>query len=268
MLGGGESFAEMLATFRKNPALADLPLLVFHYPNNGSLACSGEFLAREMARVLAEPAQALFVCHSAGGLVVRYYTERKQGPFQYAVFLGTPHQGSSLRRLKFLMDLSEFGGAAFKIGFPATIAKIIPEGKGEIANDLEPDSLFLRHLGQDAERAKRYHVIYGKVLRGPGGFLAAITMVNMLNHFRPELIKLVEDKGGKNRITEHAKTAIRDFMIPEEILNGDLVVRVPSARLAGANEDPASGLSHPQLLTDPEMIRRVMKIVASKRTKS
>jgi triacylglycerol esterase/lipase EstA (alpha/beta hydrolase family) len=99
MHGDGNSFRDLCSVLADHPDVRDAELLVFLFPANGSLACGGEMLAREMARVVRDPARASFVGHSAGGLVFRYYAEKKHGAFDRAVLLGVPHAGSQLTPL-------------------------------------------------------------------------------------------------------------------------------------------------------------------------
>ena len=100
------------------------------------------------------------------GYDLRYYAEKKRGAFDQVIFVGTPHGGSMMTGVKFLLDAEEFVGTAFKLGLPEGIAETVAEGQGAMGHDLMPDSLFLRHLGHDPELARRYRVICGRVF-GP-----------------------------------------------------------------------------------------------------
>src|SRR5439155_2317862 len=128
MHGDDGSFRHFLAFLASDKRTAGRPLLVFRHPGNGSLAHSGRFLRNEMARVVASPARASFVCHSAGGLVFRYYAEKLGGDFDRAVLLGTPNAGSLLTPLKFLADAAEFA-SDLKMGLPAAITATLSEGR-------------------------------------------------------------------------------------------------------------------------------------------
>src|SRR5262249_6478839 len=128
-----------------------------------SLAHAGRFLRNEMARVVRAPARASFVCHSAGGLVFRYYAERLGGALDPAPLLGAPHAGSRVQPLEHLADLAEFA-RDLRFGLPRAITATLTEGDGALTPDVQPDSLFLRHLGHDPKLARRYEVVYGNCL--------------------------------------------------------------------------------------------------------
>src|SRR5262249_23161325 len=138
-------------------------LLVFRYPNNGSLARAGVFLDHEMRRGVVKPARAGFVCFSAGGLVGGYYAERPQGGVGPGGLLGAPNGGSRMASLKALLDAGEFFDLV-KLGVPKAITKTLREGRGEIGHDLHPDSLFLRYLGGRPRDPKRYLLFSGSYL--------------------------------------------------------------------------------------------------------
>src|SRR5205085_9529231 len=109
------------------------------------------------------------------------------------------------------------------------VRKNIPEGQGELGNDMEPDSLFLRYLGQDGDLARRYHIIYGQVLRGPGGFVLKTALIQLVQQLRPELLKLAEKHLGKGKISANVQPAFKEFTSPERMLDGDLAASVASA---------------------------------------
>src|SRR5262249_5242566 len=129
MYGGKDSFALFLRFFAEQKDCAHRPLLIFRHPGNSSLARSGLLLSRQVKEVIGSPARATFVWHSAGGLVFRFYAEKLRGEFERAVILATPHQGSDLTRLKFLIDLLEFAGA-MRFGLREGIARTVAEGRG------------------------------------------------------------------------------------------------------------------------------------------
>src|SRR5262249_32076056 len=158
-------------------------LLCFRYPNNQGLAPSGEFLAREMARVVRSPDRAVFVCHSAGGLVFRDYAERKGSAFDRAIFLGTPHGGSSVIRFKFLLDAWKGAQGFLKVNpldalsVGPVVEAVAAEGQGEIGHDLEPDSLFLRYLGEESKFVDRYAIVHGRLWKRTNPVLDGLAKV-------------------------------------------------------------------------------------------
>src|ERR1019366_2506443 len=100
------------------------PLIVFRYPATGSIARCGKFLANQVRDLVPVQTPLTFVCYSAGGLVFRTYAERLNGSFDRAIFIATPHAGSDLTQLAFLVDLFEFAGLLGK-GFPAAVAETV-----------------------------------------------------------------------------------------------------------------------------------------------
>src|SRR5262249_20274217 len=132
-------------------------------PANGSLARSGLFLAREVKRLVPAPEKVTFICHSAGGLVFRWYAERQGGGFDRAELLAGPNAGRRAAELRLLVDLAAFAGR-LREGCFAAVSRSVAEGQGEVGLDLRPDSLFLRYLGSDRRRAARYHVYTGTSL--------------------------------------------------------------------------------------------------------
>jgi Zn-dependent protease with chaperone function/pimeloyl-ACP methyl ester carboxylesterase len=257
--GSMRTFRDYLITCSENEALRDRKLLVFRYPNNSSLGRCGHFLSNEMRRVVAAPDKAFFVCHSAGGLVFRWYAEVAKQPFDRAVLLSTPNEGSSLTSLKYLADLSAFADER-KMNGPGAIARMIPEGSGQIIFDVHEDSLFLRRLGHNADLAKRYHVFSGECLTrvqviAVGTAIAAAKRV-MLNRVLPRIDAPV--------LRRQAMTRVERWRLPPEISRGDLVVSVRSALLKGAGHSTRTALNHEQFKTDEQVIGDVMESILGK----
>lgn len=257
--GGNESFAAYLRAFASAPELRGRTLLVFRYPGNGSLARAGRFLASEMGRVMAAPERTAFVCHSAGGLVFRYYAEVLREGFEQAHLLGVPNQGSNLTALKFLVDVGAFVGD-LPGGLTQAIALTVPEGRGQIAHDLHPDSLFLRHLGQDRRLAGRYHVYYGEYLsRGEAlalevAFAAWKRLVTgrWATRLMPPTLK------------RQALPRLPELRLPAEVLRGDLIVSSRSGGLRGAGRVTKTGLRHQALRSDEAVMRQVLAAIGGK----
>jgi len=263
MKGEGESFATLLRTAARRDDLEQRPLLAFRYPNDGSLTRAGEFLGREMARVVQAPERAVFVCHSAGGLIFRYYAERKKGAFERVFFLGTPHGGSDMTALKFLLDAGRFVRVAWNLGLPDAVARTIAEGRGEIGHDLMPDSLFLRYLGDEppAELARRYHIYYGRYYTGPIGLVLKAAW----QQARPQVRERMADRIPSPLVKRLVVEAIDKVDLPLEVLVGDLLVAVSSAtRLKGVEDLTATRLDHMSLLSDPQLIRQVLDRIAKR----
>jgi Zn-dependent protease with chaperone function len=253
------TFAAFLAFLGKQDELEGRPLLFFRFPNNESLAKCGRFLHNEMARVVLAPEKTTFLCHSAGGLVVRYYTEVMKGAFDRAILLATPNGGSTLVPLKYLVDLAQFAGA-LKSGLVEAIAATFPEGRGQITHDLHPDSLFYRHLGSDRKMAARYRVYYGQVLDVGqalalrAGFAAAKT------YLRERVFAAVKVP----ELNRQGEALLDAWPVPDELFFGDGVVTVPSARLPGAAKTVRTRCNHLSILIDGEVMRQVVQDVVER----
>jgi len=249
--GGRHSFEEFLRYFSKQKDLKDRPLLCFIYPNNGSLSRAGQMLANEMTRVVGDAKQTSFVAHSAGGLTVRYYVEKLGSACERAFLLGTPNEGSNLTKIKFLLDAGQFI-RLLRRGLPDAIANIVAQGDGQISHDLQPESLFLRYLGHDAKAAGKYHIVYGKALLGTTAKGLAIVLdtarLSLQDHvdgIRAPLLKSMLQR------------VVAQLQLPDEIAEGDWIVRMGSARLEGSASEMETRLNHQTLKTNEEVMRAV-----------
>jgi pimeloyl-ACP methyl ester carboxylesterase len=257
--GSMRTFRDYLIACSENEALRERKLLVFRYPNNSSLGRCGQFLVNEMRRVVAAPDKAFFVCHSAGGLVFRWYAKAAKQPFDRAVLLSTPNEGSSLASLKYLADLSAFADE-LKMNGPGAIARMIPEGSGQIIHDVHEDSLFLRRLGRNADLAKRYHVFSGDCLRP----VQVIALGTAIAAAKRVMLKRVLPRIDAPVLRRQAMTRIERWHLPREISHGDLVVSVRSALLKDAGRTTRTALNHDAFKTDEQVIREVMESILGK----
>jgi pimeloyl-ACP methyl ester carboxylesterase len=248
-----ENFFRELA--RRGEAAA-YKVLFFRYPNNGSLSAAGELLAREIRRVVSTPERATFIAHSAGGLVFRYYAEKKRGGFERAVLLGTPNGGVGLTQLKFIVDAGTFF-RDLKFGLPKAIERAVREGTRQLTHDLHADSLFLRSLGYDADLAARYDIYCGRRFNDIEalGLTAAASVAQRL--LSQEVVRRVEQPRWKEQL---ARLADR-LELPVEVADGDLIVSVDSATLPNARETTVRRLNHLELASDRELIEEVLDAV-------
>ncbi|MGH7171638.1 MAG: esterase/lipase family protein, partial [Gemmataceae bacterium] len=257
--GSMRTFHDYLKAFAKDGELSRRKLIVFRYPNNSSLSRCGQFLTNEMRRVVVAPEKAFFVCHSAGGLVFRWYAEVRKRPFDRAVLLSTPNKGTSLTSLKYLADLSAFIDE-LKMSGPGALARMLPEGEGQGVYDVNADSLFLRYLGHNADLAKRYHVFSGEYLRtgqviALGVGIAAAKRV-MTNRLLPRIDSPV--------LRRQALRRVDHWHLPREISRGDLVVSVRSALLKDAGHATKTTLNHEEFKSDEKVIQEVMDSILGK----
>jgi hypothetical protein len=251
--GTMRTFRDYLPAFAEQPGLRGRKLLVFRYPNNSSLGRCGEFLVNEMRRAVVAPGKAAFVCHSAGGLVFRWYAEVLKGPFDRAVLLSTPNEGTSLTALKYLADLGALV-EEMKLNGPGALARMIPEGDGAVIYDVHEDSLFLRHLGHDAKLAKRYYVFSGDCLTRVEVVALRAAVVAARRVLENRVLPRIESPV----LRRQALRRIDRWHLPREISRGDLVVSVQSALLEDAGRSTRTALNHEQFLRDELVIRDVM----------
>jgi Zn-dependent protease with chaperone function/pimeloyl-ACP methyl ester carboxylesterase len=257
--GSMRTFGDFLQAFSEDQELRRRKLLVFRYPNNSSLGRCGQFLVSEVRRVVVAPEKAFFVCHSAGGLVFRWYAEARKRPFDRAILLSTPNEGTSLTSLKYIADLCAFFDE-WKMNGPGALERMLPEGEGQIIDDVHADSLFLRYLGYNTDLAKRYHVYSGEFLRPvqviamKAGIAAARRVLS--NRLLPRLESPV--------LRRQALRRVERWHLPIEISQGDLVVSVQSALLKDAGRSTRTDLSHERFKTDEELIQDVMDSIRGK----
>jgi pimeloyl-ACP methyl ester carboxylesterase len=251
--GGMRTFRNYLQAFAEDRELGRRKLLVFRYPNNASLGRCGQFLVNEMRRVTAAPEKAFFVCHSAGGLVFRWYAEVCKRPFDRAILLATPNEGTSLTSLKYLADVTAFC-TELKINGPGALARMLPEGEGQIINDVHPDSLFLRYLGHNADLAKRYHVFSGEYLRPVEALALDAGIVAAKRVLTNRLLPRIDSP----LLRRQALRRVERWHLPIEVSHGDLVVSVRSALLKDAGHTTRTVLSHEAFKTDEQVIQDVI----------
>jgi len=254
MLGSEATFVPMITAMQTSGVFKDVPVLAFRYPPTGSLARAGTALKNEIDRVCLAPANARFICHSAGGLVLRWYAEKADGRFDRAVLLGTPHRGSSMVRLRYWLDVPEHLGLPFDL--PSTAGQLNKEREGQIFLDLEPDSLFLNHLGAAGDHAKRHRVVYGQFLSP----LKAMAASKTFEIVRSTLRRKVEQE--RSLVLRRQGLAwLNDLRCPEEITHGDGCVSVKSAFLIGSNTIIATKFQHQELRSDSDSISRVFRLL-------
>lgn len=257
MEGDKTAYVELMKQLARDPAANGLRLLAFNYPNDQSLACSGRFLKNELQRVCASCKQVDFVCHSAGGLVFRFYTEVLQGEFRKAVFQGTPHGGSELAGLRFLLETSEFFGG-LRLGFPTALQQTLVDGRGQITHDLHPDSLFLQYLALFNKPGLNRYIIYrGRALRGPQAFL----LTTAVDTTREVLKRRMEVKTNSPLLQQAVQDAAGKIALPPEVTDGDFCVTTNSATLRGVTSVQTTTLNHLTLKTDLVTMRDVAKLL-------
>jgi pimeloyl-ACP methyl ester carboxylesterase len=146
LVHGLESRGEELGRFQQACRNRGVQTLLFDYPNDGPIAWSGDRLSDEL-KALCEKQPELrlaIVGYSMGGLVARYCLEtpgKQPGCVTDLFMLGTPNHGSSFSGVQPWMQL--YGETFSKYGLRGGI---LQDGLGEAADDLRPDSEFLKAL--------------------------------------------------------------------------------------------------------------------------
>ena len=102
-------------------------LLGLQYPGDVGLARAGMFLHRELSESLDANVKPDFVCHSAGGLVVRFHCELKGGAHRQIILQGTPNHGSDWATLRPVVEMKQFVGD-LQEGYSQAIENAILDG--------------------------------------------------------------------------------------------------------------------------------------------
>lgn len=239
---------------------AKLRILGFQYPADESLARSAKYLSREMRRVGAASAHVDFVCHSAGGLVLRHYVEIDGGDAHRVYFQGTPHLGSNLAALRSLLEVGQFIGD-LNFGYDAALASAIRDGHGQISHDLLPDSLFLRYLNRPSRprHLERYAIYRAKAFSRARSYIVRAAWSSTTKSLARQL-----DQDGKVDITaEFARAALDALVLPDEIIEGDLCVTPLSALFEGVEQIYDYRLNHTALPRDPDVVDHLARQLLS-----
>jgi hypothetical protein len=270
--GNQESFKDLIEHVAKNKKTESKEILVFRYPNIESLSKSGQFLTNEIKRVFQDPQKIQFICHSAGGLVFRFYAEVKEGLYDQVFFIATPHKGTSMTKYKFLLDLNEFSLVSGTEGISKAISETISEGRGEIGFDLHSGSLFLSYLNSFKSKKKNYFIC-NACFTGDGAFskfdsrvIKNITVINILEQCLPIVKDTLNDRAekfGSPLFKKWSLEILSKLEIPDEIKKGDLAVTVESTKIEGGEIIiTGHGLNHLTILTEPKVINEIIKRIA------
>lgn len=248
-----QTWRTMISTLAERPSAEHVMILGFQYPNDGSLARAGIYLKREMDRVCGASSQVDFICHSAGGLVFRYYAGVMGGNFRQTVFEGSPHAGSQFASLRPLLEAQRFVGD-LQLGYPAALQKVITDGRGQIGRDLAPDSLFLRYLNRASVPVDRCAIVRGRAIDPAQAAVLALGLSAAKDGMRRSLAGA--SNAGTLQLT--AANSLDTFELPAEISAGDFAVSLESAALPGVEIVHTVSLNHVQLPGAPEVIDLVL----------
>jgi hypothetical protein len=141
------------------------------------------------------------------------------------------------------------------------LERTIVDGRGQIAFDLQPDSLFLRHLNATGKIARPddYHIFRGRAVSTGKAFVLR-SSVALLRRGLNRSLKKIEDQPQRHAA---AKLLIERLRLPAEITRGDLAVTLDSAALEGVKHIETYELNHAQLYKDEKVAASVVKLVLS-----
>jgi Zn-dependent protease with chaperone function len=255
-------YRPLMERFAAQQEIPNLRVLGFQYPHDDSLSRSGSFLRREIERVCAGAKQVDFVCHSAGGLVFRYYAEIEGGEFRRAVFQGTPHYGSDLAKLRPLMEARQFLGD-LKLGYDPALERAIRDGRGQVTFDLQPGSLFLRYLNGPQSKTTdsiqvdrdRYAIYRGRALKSTQAFLLKSTLAVARSAMKRSLAKQLSKE---TALAKSMRAGIDKLKFPAEVTRGDLAVTPESAALEGVKTIHTYPLKHRELPKNAEIMEHLL----------
>jgi pimeloyl-ACP methyl ester carboxylesterase len=137
----------------------------FSYPSDGPIQDGADRLAKEMAALHAKfpTLRVSLIGHSMGSLVARAYIEGDAyaGQVDHFIAIAPPNHGSPWTRERFLLEAHEqyWAWRSYKDWSPLWM---FTDGHGEAADDLKPDSKFLKTLNARPRRAGvKYTIIAG-----------------------------------------------------------------------------------------------------------
>jgi len=239
---------------RATSGMPDAPLVLgFQFPNDGSLCRAATRLKADINRTIPEATPIHFVCHSAGGLVCRHYKEVLDGRANSIIFLGTPHYGSDLAKLRAILELKQIL-TSFTPDIPETLERAILDGDGQITFDLQPNSLFLTGLNQQSLPRDGYVIVRGRAMVESQAQLLERGFSGALRLAKVGLLPLRFSDTGKRLIG-----TLEDLSIPEEITEGDLAVTLESAALDGVTPIETVPLDHLKLIRDQAVAEQVVQ---------
>ncbi len=234
------------------------------YPNDGPIADAADSLAIALIELRVAGAQRVdLVAHSMGGLAARdvltrkaYYDGDGSGGQRFPavdrlIMIGTPNAGSHLVRLRGVAELTEHLYRAWEgeKGWLNTSA----DGRGEAAEDLVPESVFLRRLNARPPPIHTRHTI----IAGRLSPVSEERLHDMANHARrlarsdvaPRWLQRMADSPETDLVTSLLAAAVRGL--------GDGLVTLESARLAGVDDF---------VVVEAEHLTMILNVLPSERT--
>jgi pimeloyl-ACP methyl ester carboxylesterase len=142
-----------------------LQVAYFSYPSDGPIRGAADRLADELDALRETfPGMGVHVIgHSMGALVARAYIEgdRYAEPVDRFIAIAPPNHGSPWTRERFLLEFNEQFWL-WRSNADWSPIWMFTDGHGEAADDLKPDSAFLKSLNAGPRRAGvRYTIVLG-----------------------------------------------------------------------------------------------------------
>ncbi|HVA47991.1 MAG TPA: hypothetical protein VNH11_16600 [Pirellulales bacterium] len=239
-----EEHASLSADLRR----AGLRVGEFAYPGDEPLDDSAKLLARELRQFRRDrPAVRLrLVTLSMGGLVARRVLEDPAldpGNVAQLVMAASPNHGSALAYCGFALQIWQFLDDPKARNVAERFYATVEDGLSEAADDLRPDSLFLKELNA---RSRNPHVYYALLL-GTGARLSA--------HAVAELRQRVAEAKERHRVVQFLAPKIERVLADGDELTygkGDGVVAVKSGRLDGVDDTMTLDFDHLSLGRPPQ----------------
>lgn len=218
----------------------------------------------------------ILIGHSRGGLIARVYLDKL---YDYSceiaglITLSTPHHGSRLasfgkimtpvlKALSMLLpdEIGEVKSESLKRA-EHLIKRIKDISRGEAFTELSPGSGFLKSL-RDRKIEDIYYATFG-------GTNSTFTRVYIMEYDKASYMK--NENGFEWKVEAKVLFSIPDILsrftpagfVPEELKpgKGDGLVSARSAHLEWSDEKHNLPLNHAMMLIDPEMKRRLLKIL-------
>jgi pimeloyl-ACP methyl ester carboxylesterase len=238
---------------------AGFPCGTFAYPNDQTILQSAQLLSGELRRLAIEHpnCRVALICHSMGSLVARACVEDPlydPGNVQRLIMIAPPTHGTLIAHFAVGTDLWEHWLARRKGGPWRRTRDSIIDGLGEAADDLCPDSQFLRELnGRPRNAGVRY-----SILLGTGATLDDAQMAWIRKSVCESLAKVP----GAGRRAERLDDILSDI---DELIEGkgDGIVAVKRGRLDGVEDTLVLPFGHLAVTGEPrtDVLREVQKAV-------
>jgi pimeloyl-ACP methyl ester carboxylesterase len=257
---GLNSSPEKMEFLIKPVRQSNLPLAVFRYPNDQALDDSAELFSRELKELAKQHPQrrVSIVAHSMGGLISRACVENDKldpGNVDRLIMVAPPTHGSRLAHFAFGIDLYEMLSVDTEPDSGNRFFASVEDGLAEAADDLEPDSPFLKKLNK---RERNQQVKYSILL----GTRAPWTREKV-----DQLRVSIAEKGMENRFVKLFGRKLDGYLADmDEVVNGlgDGVVSVQRGRLKGVEDTVVLPFDHMAMQPKSESVKLLQREIVAR----